>query len=188
MNIIIAYFSQSGNTEMIAKAIYEEVISQGNDAHLKSISEISANELDDYDLIFLGSACHDTDLALPVKRLLDDIAQLPSFSLAGFVTHAAELPKGETQQRILYEKWAGKCIRSFEQICHEKGIIWSGYFSCQGAPSPPIEEFIHREILTDKDEWEQYSANARCHPNENDLKMAKKFSRQVLKQRTTAAL
>lgn len=34
---------------MIAKAIYEEIISQGNEAHLKHIGEISTNEFNDYE-------------------------------------------------------------------------------------------------------------------------------------------
>ena len=182
MNILIAYFSQSGNTEIIAKAIYEEVISQGNEAHLKHIGEISTNEFNDYDLIFLGSACHDADLAQPVKQVLDEISQMPSFWLAGFVTHAAETPKGGTEQRTVYEKWVGRCIQSFEQVCQEKGIIWCGYFSCQGAPSPAIEVFIHNEILTDDDEWAQYIASAKNHPNKVDMSNAKDFSRRVLKQ------
>jgi flavodoxin len=182
VNILIAYFSQSGNTEMIAKAIYEAVISQGYEAHLKHIGEISTNEFNDYDLIFLGSACHDADLSQPVKRFLDEMSQLPSFRLAGFVTHAAETPERGTEQRTMYEKWVGRCIQSFERVCQEKGITWCGYFSCQGAPSPAIEKFIHTEILTDDDEWEQYIASARKHPSEADLNKAKEFSRRVLKQ------
>ena len=182
MNILVTYFTQTGNTEKIAKVIYEEVLSQGNDAHLKHINEISTNEFDDYDLIFLGSACHDADLTLPVKSLLDDIAQLPSFRLAGFVTHAAQTPEGGTEQRMMYEKWVGRCIQSFERVCQEKTIIWCGYFSCQGVPSPAIEEFIHAEILTDDDEWELYIDRARNHPNEADLNKAMAFARRVLKQ------
>jgi hypothetical protein len=42
------------------------------------------------------------------------------------------------------------------QICQEKGIYFLGYFSCQGAPSPPITQFIHNAIVTDEDEWVLY--------------------------------
>ena len=156
MNILIAYSTHTGNTEKIAKAIYEEVLSQGNDAHMKHIGEIATEQFNDYELVFLGSSCHDADLVQPVKRVLDEITQLPPFRLAGFVTHATPTPEGGERQRAIYEKWAGKCIQTFEGVCQEKGINWCGYFSCQGVPSPPIEEFIHREIVTDEDEWEKY--------------------------------
>ncbi len=183
MNILIAYFSQTGNTEKIAKAIWEEVLFQGNDAHLKHIDEITTKEFYGYDLIFLGSACHDADLAQPVKRILDEITHLPAFSLAGFVTHAANLPVGGGEkQQAIYEKWAGRCIQSFELVSQEKEINWCGYFSCQGVPSPPIEEFIHREIVTDENEWEKYIANVSNRPNENDVNKVKDFARVVLKQ------
>jgi flavodoxin len=34
MKILIAYFSETGNTAKIAQAIYEEVLSQGHEVHL----------------------------------------------------------------------------------------------------------------------------------------------------------
>jgi hypothetical protein len=53
--------SETGNTENIARAIYEEV-SKEHGAHLKEIKQVSADTLNSYDLVFLGSACHSTDL------------------------------------------------------------------------------------------------------------------------------
>ena len=38
MNVLVTYFSQSGNTEKIAKAIYEEA-AQNNTADLKKLEE-----------------------------------------------------------------------------------------------------------------------------------------------------
>jgi len=47
----------------------------------------------------------------------------------------------------MYEQWAGRCAETFERISRQKGFNLLGYFHCQGAPSPPIEEFIHNEIM-----------------------------------------
>jgi len=182
MKILIAYFTQTGNTEKVARAIYEEVLSQGHAAHLKSITETASDSLDAYDLVFLGSACHSADLAEPVKRILESITSSSSFKMAGFVTHATVKPQGNEREHEFYEKWAGKCAESFERISQEKEIELLGYFSCQGAPSPPIEAFIHSTIIPDDEEWQAYVAEVRKHPNEEDLKQAREFARTVLSQ------
>jgi flavodoxin I len=187
LNILIAYFTQTGNTEKIAEAIHEEVLSKGNEAHLKRINEVTAEELNGYDLVFLGSACHHADLAKPVKRILDEIAQSPPFRLAGFVTHATYTPEGGERQREKYEEWAGRCIQSFERVSQEKQIKWCGYFHCQGAPSPPIEAFIHREIVTDENEWKEYVAEVRKRSNKEDMEKAREFAGAVLAQSGIAA-
>ena len=182
MKVLITYFTQTGNTEKIAREIYEEVLSQGHEAHLKSISDTASDSLNAYDLVFLGSACHDADLAKPVKKILESIIKSPSFKMAGFATHATVKPIGGERERELYEKWAGKCADSFEQTSQEKGIKLLGYFSCQGAPSPPIEAFIHSAIIPDDEEWETYITEVRKHPNEEALKQAREFARTMLSQ------
>jgi flavodoxin len=180
LKILVTYFTQTGNTEKIAKAIHGEMLSQGNEVDLKRITEVTAEGLNGYDLVFLGSACHDTDLAKPVKRILEAITQSPPFRLAGFVTHATYMPEGGERQQAMHEEWAGRCVISFEQASQEKEIEWCGYFSCQGAPSPPIEAFIRREIVTEDDEWEEYIAEVRKHPDENDMEKARQFARECL--------
>ncbi len=180
MKILIAYFSQTGNTEQVARAIHEEVLSGGHEAHLKRINEIASDSLNVYDLVFLGSACHDADLARPAKRILEGIAHSPTFKLAGFVTHATYLPEGGERERKIHEEWASRCVVSFNKASEEKRIGFLGYFSCQGAPSPPIEEFIHRTIVTDGDEWKEYIEEVRLRPNEEDLQNAREFARMVL--------
>jgi flavodoxin len=180
VKILIAYFSQTGNTEKIAQAIHEEVLSSGHEAHLKRINEITSDSLSVYDLVLLGSACHDTDLARPAKRILAGIAHSPTFKLAGFVTHATYMPEGGQRARKVHEEWASRCVVSFNKASEKKRIGFLGYFSCQGVPSPPIEEFIHGTIVTDEDEWKEYIEEVVLHPNEEDLQNARGFARMVL--------
>ena len=179
MKVLVAYYSETGNTEKIARAIYEEV-SKEHEAHLKKINGIIADTLIDYDLVFLGSACHSSDLAVPVKRILDALPKSPVFKLAGFFTHSTLPPVDRFERAIeLFNRWAGKCIVSFEKVSKEKQIDFKGYFNCQGAPSPPIEEFIKRKVLS-ADEWEEYIEEVRKHPSPEDLRKAKEFAREVL--------
>jgi hypothetical protein len=78
------------------------------------------------------------------------------------------------------DAWALQCELSFRQAGQEKGIDFLGYYGCQGAPSPPIEQFIQSTIVTDEGEWQEYILEARKHPDEGDLQQAMEFARQVL--------
>jgi flavodoxin len=171
MRVLVAYYSETGNTEKLARAICEEA-SKDHEASLKSVGEITVDNLNDYDVVFLGSACHSTDLATPVKRLLDAIPPSPKFKLAGFFTHATSTAR--------FHRWASKCISSFQNTSREKQVDFGGYYNCQGVPSPPIQEFIKREAIASADKYEEYLEEVRKHPSPEDLQKAKEFAREVL--------
>lgn len=171
MRVLVAYYSETGNTEKLARAICEEA-SKDNEASLKSVGEITVDNLNDYDVVFLGSACHSTDLATPVKRLLDAIPPSPKFKLAGFFTHATSTAG--------FHRWASKCISSFQNTSREKQVDFGGYYNCQGVPSPPIQEFIKREAIASADKYEEYLEEVRKHPSPEDLQKAREFAREVL--------
>ena len=106
-----------------------------------------------YDLVFLGSACHDADLARPVKQILEQIPTSPAFKLAGFATHASYTPEGGDRERQIHEDLGLGMRAVLPPGQPGEGIDFLGYFGCQGAPSPAIEQFIHSTIVTDEDEW-----------------------------------
>ena len=171
MKVLVAYYSETGNTEKVARAIYDEV-SMKHNADLKRVDEITVDILSNYDFVFLGSACHSSDLASPAKRILDAIPNSPKFKLAGFFTHATSSGG--------FKRWASKCILSFQEASKEKKIDFKGYCNCQGVPSLPIQEFIKREVFTSTDAWEEYIEEVMKHPTPEDLQKAKEFARKIL--------
>jgi flavodoxin len=179
MKILITYFSQTGNTEKIAQAIHE-VSSKNHESTLKRLKKVKIEELEDYDLVFIGSPCHDSDLAKPALRFLKKIPNSPKFAIAGFYTHSTFLPEGDERIKKLSEKWSGKCIATFEDVKKEKNANFKGYFRCQGIPSPPIEQFIHKTIIKDDEEWADFIEEVKKHPNESDMEDAKKFAQDIL--------
>lgn len=181
VKVLVVYYSETGNTEKVARAIAEEV-SNGHQVHLKKVSEVTAGSLSNYDLVFLGSACHAADLATPAKGLLDAIPNSPRFKLAGFFTHSTYTSGGGTNENIMFERWASKCVTSFQEVHREKQIDFKGYYNCQGAPSPPIQDFIRKEIVTAPDEWEEYIKEVMKHPTSGDLQKAKEFARKILEE------
>ncbi|UCG36760.1 MAG: flavodoxin domain-containing protein [Candidatus Bathyarchaeota archaeon] len=172
MKTLVAYYSQTGNTEKVARAIYEEA-SRDHEAYLEKIEDITADTLNEYDLVFLGSACHSSDLATPVKEVLDAISDSPKFKLAGFFTHATSSGG--------FNKWASKCVLSFQEASRVKKITFIGYYNCQGVPAPLIQEFIKSEVFGDSlADWEGYFEEVRKHPSLEDLQKAREFARRTI--------
>jgi flavorubredoxin len=181
LKALIVYYRETGNTEKIARAIHEEV-SRKHEADLKKIEEVTVDTLNNYDVVFLGSACHSADLAAPVKRILGSVPKSSRFKLAGFFTHSTYIPEApHARARELFNRWAGKCKASFEKEVKEKQIDFKGCYNCQGIPSPRIQEFIKREIVSE-DEWDEYIEEARKHPSLEDLQKAREFAREVLSE------
>jgi flavodoxin len=180
MRILVVYYTQTGNTKKIAEAIFSELESLGHEVALESARGLKPRDLVGYEVIFLGSPCHSSDLAKPVKRLLERMEASAGVKLAGFVTHSTYTPDGGERERKLHEQWAGKCAGTFERACAAKGLVWSGYFGCQGAPSKPIEIFIRRAAIKDPKEWPAYIAEAKKHPDAQDEARARAFAREVI--------
>ena len=180
MNVLIGYFSETGNTKKIAEAMGEEATTGGHAVQILPLGEISATQLSEAELVFLGSTCHSSDIAAPVRNLLDSLPVDATFKLAGFVTHATTLPEGGDWKKSMYEQWAGRCQTTFETISKEKGIDFLGYFHCEGAPSLPIEAFIRSTIITDDAQWAEYIEEVKKHPTTNDITAAKSFVRGIL--------
>jgi|GEM_PF-111439 len=177
MRILIAYFTLTGNTETVARAIHEEAQSLGHEADLRKIRKLKPESLGEYDVVFLGAPCHHSDLPKGVKRFVEGLPASSSFQLAGFVTHATYLPEGTDRKRQLHQEWAGKCLPTLEKTCEAKGIPFAGYFSCQGRPSKMIGMLIHRTIIKDPTEWAEYLPEVKKHPTAEDLQRARAFAR-----------
>ena len=181
MKVLVTYYSETGNTEKIAKAIHEEA-SKKHESLLKILDELKVSDLDNYDLVFLGSATHSSDLARPVLNFIKKIPEAPKFKLAGFVTHAVYLPSESEEIAASHNRWAGNCKKTFESLQEEKGIDFLEFYSCMGAPSPPVEEFIQTSVIPNEEVYNQYIEIARKHPNEEDIQNAKEFAQRVLEK------
>jgi len=74
--VLIAYYSQSGNTEQMAKKINETIKNEGIDTDLKKVEDVEAGDLTKYDGIVLGSPTYYGTMAWQVKKLLDESVSL----------------------------------------------------------------------------------------------------------------
>ena len=70
-SVLIAYFSRTGRTEMMAQYIAEGIRISGQKAVVKKISEIKApNDLAGYDGYIFGSPTYSLDVPEPMKTFL----------------------------------------------------------------------------------------------------------------------
>jgi len=170
MKVLVTYFSQTGNTEKIARAIYEELF-RDNEVQLNRMEETNPDVLKEYDFIFIGSPLHAGNLAGPVKDFLNRMKAGSGQKMAGFITHAATAYPDQDMDRF---------SEPIKTACHENQVEYKGCFDCQGYLTETMHEMIKKnQKLTDK-QWSERVKRMTGHPNEKDLKNAQIFARESL--------
>jgi flavodoxin len=180
MKILVAYYSQTNNTRLIAETIYKH-LSKEYQVSLKKIKEISPLVMNEYDLVFIGSACHHSTFAKPVLDLLDKLPKDPPYAMAGFYCHSTYKSNDPYPRAAeMFDKWAAKGIETFNEVSLEKGIDFKGVFNCMGAPSLEISRFINSTIIVNEEEWEIYLNEIVKHPSPKDIEDAKMFAEKAV--------
>jgi len=169
MKVLVTYFSQSGNTEKIAKAIFEET-SRANEAELKKLEEVSPGDVAGYDFILIGSPLHASNLAEPVKDFLDSIQAGSDQKMAAFITHSAPAYPDQAMDGF---------TEPIKAACKKKGIEYKGCFDCQGALTESLHDFVKtKQNLTDE-QWADMVKQMTGRPNEEDEGKAKAFTKEL---------
>lgn len=165
MKVLVTYFSQSGNTEKIAKAICEEA-AKAADVDLKKLEELTPDMVADYNCIFMGSPIHSGSLAAPVKECLKVLKETSGQQMAGFMTHMAPAyPKQEMEAFADPMKTA----------CKEKGIEFVGCFDCQGFLAETMHEPVQKMLKMEDEQWAEMVKQMTGRPNQEDVDNAKAF-------------
>jgi flavodoxin I len=170
MKVLVSYFSQSGNTEKIAKGIWEEA-SQSNEADLKKLEDVGAEGFAEYDFIFIGSPLHSANLAAPVKEILANIKAGSSQKMAGFITHFSAAYPNQDMEGF---------TEPIQAACKEQNIEYKGCFDCQGALTESLHEPVKKKLELSDEQWAGMVKQMTGHPNEEDLAKAKAFAKEVL--------
>ena len=76
LRALIVYWSATGNTERVAKAIGKGLEKDNVKATLKTVTEAAEEELFDYDLVFLGSPSYQSLPPEPVQRFVKEKMRL----------------------------------------------------------------------------------------------------------------
>jgi len=159
MRVLITYFSQTGNTEKVSRAIYDAV---HVDAHIMPIEE--ARHVDGYDMIFCGFPVHVHSVPAKAQSFLKGLAD--GQKLALFSTHGSA--RGNEKARTAIEHGVSLASRA----------CVLGTFGCRGEVNPKVIENLAKEPANRP--WCEEAQSAFGHPDESDLDDARAFARKML--------
>jgi len=119
MKTLISYYSLTGNTEKIAKSIYDEIEGEKS---LLELSEVPGTT--DYDLVFVGFPIYNFE---PVKQAQEFIRKLePGKKVVLFTTMSLKAAPEDGQTQYLYNLTISNCR---ECALHTDLL---GIFDCPG--------------------------------------------------------
>jgi flavodoxin len=159
MKALVTYYSQTGNTEKLARAIYEAIHVE---KELLPIQEVKNTK--GYDVIFVGFPVHAH--SVPAKAL-SFFRNLPDGqNIALFCTHGSlrggHLPKQALEHAI--------------SIAARAKIL--GTFGVRGKVDVKIIEVLIKQA--EHRAWAEEAQGAHEHPNETDLTDGKDFAKGIL--------
>jgi len=159
MRILVTYFTHTGNTEKVARAIYEAI---GGNKEMLPLREVKKS--DGYDIVFCGFPVHSHSVPLPVQNFIKSIP--PGKKLAFFVTHGS-LRGGEL---------AVTAIEHAISLASKLKLL--GTFGCRGKVDPKIIEALLKQ--PEHRAWAEAAKSAASHPDESDLEDARYFAKKIL--------
>jgi flavodoxin len=159
MKALVTYYSQTGNTEKLARAIYDVIHVE---KELLPVQEVKGTE--GYDIIFVGFPVHAH--SVPAK-LLPFFKTLPvGQNIALFCTHGSL--RGGQLPKQAFEHAIGLATRA--------RIL--GTFGVRGRVDTKIIEALIKQA--EHRAWAEEAQGAHEHPSEMDLADGKEFARGVL--------
>lgn len=170
MKILITYYSQSGNTEKLAKAVYEEV-SGNNETAFKKLEDVKPGDYKEYDFIFLGSPLHSGSLAKPVLKQLKEIQPGANQKIAGLITHFSPAYPDQDMKKF---------AQPIEEMCKENKIEYKGCYDCQGALIEAMHDHVKKKLNASDSQWEDIVKKMTGHPDKEDLAKAVEFAKKVI--------
>ena len=160
MKVLVTYYSETGNTEKLARAIYEGI------ARIeKEIIPLREDpKMENYDVIFCGFPVHASSVPPKVEPFLRRIPEGKNIAL--FATHGS-MRGGQLAITAFY----------YAMSLSPKAKVL-GTFGCQGKVKPDLIEKLMQK--PEHKAWASEARNANGHPNQADLADGKEFARSMI--------
>jgi flavodoxin len=160
MKVLVAYYSETGNTRKVAEAIFAGI----KHTQKKLLPIDQADDLEDYDLIFCGFPVQHHSVPVKMVHFLQKIPQ--GKKLALFATHGS-LRGGE------------KAISAFyAALSLTSGRTMLGTFGCRGQVKfQLLDEWMEKP---QERSWALEAQSAHGHPDAADLEDARSFTELMI--------
>ena len=155
MKALVAYYSESGNTEKLAKAIYD-----GINIPEKEITPISEAKAKDCDVIFVGFPVQASSVPAKVEKFIKSVPE--GKKLAFFVTHGS-LRGGQLAISALYYAFS---------LALKVTVL--GTYGCRGQVKPSLIDALLKN--PEHKSWALEAQSAAGHPDKADLEDGKEFA------------
>jgi len=159
MKALVSYYSQTGNTEKIARAIYEAIPFE---KEIESIQNIQ--NVEEYDVIFFGFPVMAHSVP---EKALNFIKGLPrGKKVALFSTHGSL--RGSNMSKQAFEHALS--------LAPQAKVL--GHFGCRGQVDQKTIEHLSTKL--EHQAWAEEAQGAFHHPDEHDLADAQKFAMEMI--------
>jgi flavodoxin len=160
MKVLVAYYSDTGNTKKVADAVYEAISESEKEISLAT----EASDLTNYDLIICGFPVHSMGLPGKMESFVKGIPE--GKKVAFFATHGS-LRGGELAITAFYSA-----------LSMSKHLKVMGTFGCRGV----VKQSIIEALLNKAEHrgWALEAQSAAGHPDSADLDDAKAFARAMI--------
>lgn len=161
MRVLVAYHSKTGNTERIARAMYDEILT---DKEIKPWDEVGAME--GYGLYFVGFPVHQFGPDKAEREFLS--TRTKGKDIVMFVTHAMppQAPMNESQME--------KCRAAAD------GANLVGFFNCQGELSQEVADMLKGMSDPQMQKFGELRHVTVGHPTGEEVEAARSFARDVM--------
>ena len=160
MKVLVTYYSESGNTERLARAIYDGV--ERADKEFVPIQE--GPSVEDYDVIFCGFPVQVSSVPPKVEPFLKGI--LEGKMLAIFATHGS-LKGGQLAVTAFHYAMS---------LAAKAKVI--GSFGCRGKVKSKLIETLMKK--PEHRGWAIEAQSAAGHPDDADLEDGKEFAKWMI--------
>ena len=155
MKALVAFYSESGNTEKLASAIYDVINSPD-----KQISPISEANPTNFDVIFVGFPVQASSVPAKVEEFIKNVPK--GKKVAFFVTHGS-LRGGQLAITALYHAFS---------LALNLTVL--GTFGCRGQVKPDLIDALMKN--PEHKGWALEAQSAAGHPDTSDLEDGKEFA------------
>lgn len=159
MKVLVAYLSQTGNTEKVSRAIHDSIQVEKDIAPIKE-----AGSCEGYDVVFCGFPVHAHSVPPESASFIKNLP--PGTKLAIFMTHGSQ--RGGHLAVTALEQAVSLAVKS--------RVL--GTFGCRGKVSQKLIDMLMQK--PEHKAWATEAMSALSHPDEADLQDAVQFARKVM--------
>jgi len=160
MKVLVAYLSEGGNTEKLAKGIFEGI--ESSEKEILSIKEVEGVE--GYDVIFIGFPVQSHSVPVSVEAFAKTLPD--GQKIAYFATHGS-MKGGELAVTAFYHA-----------LTISKNVVILGTFGCRGQVKQSIIDALLQKA--EHRGWAMEAQGAAGHPDAADLEDGKNWAQKMI--------